>query len=123
MAIANLTIRFLVELAGIAAFGYWGLQAGGPGLAVVAVAVTIAVWAIVVAPKARNRLTQAQRDIVGTAILLFASAALIAAGQPVVGIGLAVIVMLKLSRGFWVVIADRFALHVFPLQRRLLIKP
>jgi hypothetical protein len=95
MAIANLTIRFLVELAGIAAFGYWGLQAGGPGLAVVAVAVAIAVWAVVVAPKARNRLTQEQRDIVGTAILLLASAALIAAGQPVVGIGLAVVVMLN----------------------------
>ena len=31
MAIANLTIRFLVELVGIAAFGYWGLQSGGPG--------------------------------------------------------------------------------------------
>ena len=73
MAIANLTIRFIVELAGIAAFGYWGLQVGGPALAVVAVAIAIVVWAVVVAPKARNRLSQEQRDIVGTAILLLAA--------------------------------------------------
>ena len=58
-------------------------------------AVAIVVWAVVVAPKARNRLTQEQRDIVGTAILLLASAALAVAGQPVVGIGLAVVVMLN----------------------------
>ena len=95
MAIANLTIRFIVELVGIGAFGYWGLQVGGPVLAIVAVAVAIVVWAVVVAPKARNRLTQEQRDIVGTAILLLASATLIAVGQPVVGIGLAVVVMLN----------------------------
>ena len=95
MAIANLTIRFIVELVGIAAFGYWGLQVSGPVLAVVAVAVAIVIWAVVVAPKARNRLTQAQRDIVGTALLLLASVALVVAGQPVIGIGLAVVVMLN----------------------------
>ncbi|HEY4190771.1 MAG TPA: DUF2568 domain-containing protein [Candidatus Limnocylindrales bacterium] len=95
MAIANLTIRFIVELLGIAAFGYWALQAGGPIAAVAAVAVAVVVWAVVVAPKARNPLTQPQRDIVGTSILLLASGALVAAGQPALGIALAVIVMLN----------------------------
>ena len=95
MAIANLTIRFLAELIGIAAFGYWGLQAGGPVLAVLAVAVAIVFWAVVVAPKARNRLTQEQRDVIGTVVLLLASVALVAAGQPVIGIGLAIVVMLN----------------------------
>ena len=95
MAIANLTIRFLVELAGIAAFGYWGLQAGGPVLALVAAAVAIVFWAVVVAPNARNRLTQGQRDVVGTVVLLLASVALVVAGQPLAGIGLAAVVMLN----------------------------
>ena len=95
MAIANLTIRFIVELAGIAAFGYWGLQVGGPALAAVAVAIAVVVWGVVVAPKARNRLSQEQRDIVGTAILLLAAASLVLVGQPLAGVGLAVVVILN----------------------------
>ena len=95
MAIANLTIRFIVELAGIAAFGYWGLQVGGPALAAVAVAIAVVVWGVVVAPKARNRLSQGQRDMVGTAILLLAATSLVIVGQPLVGVGLAVVVILN----------------------------
>jgi Protein of unknown function (DUF2568) len=96
MAIANLTIRFLVELAGIAAFGYWGLQAtSSPLVAIAAMALAAVAWGLVVAPKARNRLAQSQRDIVGTAILLVASGALAAAGQPLAGIALALVVILN----------------------------
>ena len=95
MAIANLTIRFIVELAGIAAFGYWGFQVGGLALAAVAVAIAVVVWGVVVAPKARNRLSQEQRDVVGTAILLLAAASLVIVGQPLVGVGLAVVVILN----------------------------
>ena len=77
MAIANLTLRFILELAGIAAFGIWGLAvSSSPIVAVGAVAAAIVVWALVVAPKARNGLSQAQKDIVGTAILLVAAVAL-----------------------------------------------
>jgi len=95
MAIANLTIRFIVELIGIAAFGYWGLQVAGPLLAVAALAIAIVVWAVVVAPKAGNRLSQAQRDVVGTAILLVASVALAAVGLSAAAVGLAVVVILN----------------------------
>ena len=91
MAIANLTLRFLLELAGIAAFGIWGLNATADPrvnlvVAVAAVAAAIVVWAVVVAPKARNGLRQAQKDVIGTAILLLAAVALVAAGQPVAGL-------------------------------------
>ena len=96
MAIANLTLRFLVELAGIAAFGYWALQAtSNPLVAIAAMAVVAVVWGIVVAPKARNRLSQSRRDVIGTAILLLASVALAVAGQPLAAIVLAVVVMLN----------------------------
>ena len=95
MAIANLTLRFILELAGIAAFGIWGLAASSsPIVAVVAVAAAIVVWALVVAPKTRNGLSQSQKDVVGTAILLVAAVALAAAGNPVAGVvfGLVVVV-------------------------------
>jgi hypothetical protein len=91
MAIANLTLRFLLELAGIAAFGIWGLSATSDArvnlvVAVIAVAAVIVAWAVVVAPKARNGLRQAQKDGIGTAVLLVAAVALVAAGQPVAGL-------------------------------------
>ena len=98
MAILNLTLRFLLELAGIAAFGIWGLSAtGDPRLnlvvAVIAVAAVIGVWALVVAPKARNGLSQSQKDVIGTGILVLGAVALIAAGQPVAGVALGALVL------------------------------
>ena len=98
MAILNLTLRFLLELAGIAAFGIWGLSAtGDPRLnlvvAVIAVAAVIGVWALVVAPNARNGLSQSRKDVIGTAILLIAAVALIAAGQPIAGLGFGALVL------------------------------
>jgi hypothetical protein len=98
MAILNLTLRFVLELAGIAAFGIWGLNAtSDPRLnvvvAVTAVAAVIMAWALVVAPKARNGLSQSQKDLIGTAILLIAAVALIAAGQPVAGLGFGALVL------------------------------
>ena len=96
MAIATLTVRFLVELAGFAAFAVSATQLlGGPVAGLVASVAVIVAWAVVVAPKARNPLTQPQRDDIGTAILLLGSAALAVAGLPLAGVGLAVIVILN----------------------------
>jgi hypothetical protein len=87
MAIANLTLRFVLELVGIAAFGTWGLAVStSPIVAVLAVVAAIVVWAMVVAPRTRNGLNQPQKDVIGTAILLLAAAALAAAGNPVAGV-------------------------------------
>ena len=95
MAIANLTLRFILELAGIAAFGIWGLAVSGPVVATVAVVAAILVWALVVAPRTRNGLSQPQKDVVGTAILLLAAVALVAAGNPVAGVVFGVVVVIN----------------------------
>ena len=96
MAIANLTLRFILELAGIAAFGIWGLAvSSNPIVAIGAVAAAIVVWALVVAPKTRNGLSQSQKDVVGTAILLVAAVALVAAGNAVAGVVFGVVVVVN----------------------------
>jgi uncharacterized membrane protein YtjA (UPF0391 family) len=91
MATANAAFRFVVELVGVGALGYWGLQAAGEGIARIVLAVgaplaLIVVWAIVVAPNATNPLSQPQRDVIGTALLLAAAVVLAAAGQPVAAV-------------------------------------
>jgi hypothetical protein len=98
MAIANLTLRFLLELAGIAAFGIWGMNLTSDPrvnvvVAMLAVAATIVAWALVVAPRARNGLRQPQKDVIGTAILVAAAGALVAAGQPIAGLVLGTLVL------------------------------
>lgn len=96
MAIAILATRFFVELAGFVAFGVAASElAGGPVAGLMVAVAVVAVWAVLIAPKARNPLTQTQRDDVGTAVLLLGSAALIAADLPLAGIGLAVVVILN----------------------------
>jgi len=87
MGMAALAIRFFVELLGIVAVAYWGLQTGPEGigriaLAVGAAAALIVVWAFVVAPKADDPLRQQARDIIGTVLLPVAAAGLAVAGQP-----------------------------------------
>lgn len=92
MATANAAFRFVVELVGVGALGYWGLlQAAGDGIARIALAVgaplaLILIWAIVVAPNATNPLSQPQRDVIGTALLLVAALALAAAGHPIAAV-------------------------------------
>jgi hypothetical protein len=100
MAIANLALRFVVELGGVAALGYWGYQAvdGGPGRIVLAIGASlalVAVWAVVVARNADNSLTQPQRDLIGTGLLLVAAAALFAAGQPLTAVAFGAVVLVN----------------------------
>ena len=92
MHVANLVLRFIVELFGFAAVAYAAAQIPDNGLAsllaaVGAAAAFIAIWAAVVAPKAANRLSQQQKDVIGTVLLLLAGVALGYAGQ----VGIAVI--------------------------------
>ena len=54
----------------------------------------IVVWALVVAPKATNPLTQTQRDLIGTGLLLIAASALAVAGQPAIALGFATVVVI-----------------------------
>ena len=98
MAIANLTLRFLTELAGIAAVGYAGYQIAAPMplrvvLAVGSALTLVIAWALVVAPNTVNGLTQPQKDLIGTGLLLLAAVALGVAGQLRLGVAFAVIVV------------------------------
>ena len=87
MAIANLGLRFVVELLGVAALGYWGFTAldGSPwrlAAALAAPARLIVAGAVVVAPTPANSLAPRTRARVGTGLLLVAAVALARAGQP-----------------------------------------
>jgi hypothetical protein len=99
MAIANLTLRFILELGGVAALGYWGSQAvDGPGAIVLAIGASLAliiVWSVVVARNADNALTQPQRDLIGTGLLLVAAGALFAAGQPAAAVVFGAVVVVN----------------------------
>ncbi len=100
MAIANLALRFVLELAGVAAFAIWGFQlAGQPPLALLtgagAAAAMILVWARFLAPRAASPLTQPQRDLAGTVILCVAALALAAAGQPAAGLVLGLLTIVN----------------------------
>ena len=88
-----LTVRFLCELALLAALAYWGLSVGNGGtpwlLGIGAPLVAAIVWGALVAPKARWPLPLQVRLV--TELLLFAAAAraLAVAGQPVLAVVLA----------------------------------
>jgi hypothetical protein len=87
MHAANLVLRFLVELVGLGAVSYSAAQISGNGLVGVVAAIGaagafVAVWSVGVAPKAANGLSQPQKDVIGTVILVLAGVALAVAGQP-----------------------------------------
>jgi hypothetical protein len=98
MTLIALTTRFIVELVAFGAVGYWGLQTAPDGIARIVLAIgaplaLIVLWARFIAPKAPSPLTQPQRDLVGTGIMLVAACALAAAGQPSLGLAFAVVVV------------------------------
>lgn len=91
MHAVNLVLRFVLELFGFAAVAYAAAQIPDNWLASLlaatgAAGALIALWAVVVAPRATSGLTQPQKDIIGTILLLLAGVALGLTGQ----VGLAV---------------------------------
>jgi glycerol uptake facilitator-like aquaporin len=85
LAASNLVLRFLLELAGLAALGYVGFQLfDGPVRWVTAFAapsVLALTWALVVAPNASNGLPPSVRELIGSALLLAVALGLALAGQ------------------------------------------
>lgn len=86
MAGAVAAVRFLLELAALAALAYWGGQAGGgvAGDILLAVAVPAAaavMWGIWAAPRSSHRLEGAKRLIPEVVLFGGATAALAGAGQ------------------------------------------
>jgi hypothetical protein len=93
-----LGIRFIAELLGLAALGYWGANQPivVPWRAVPAIAAPLGLavaWGILIAPKADNPLPLRWRELIGTALLLLTAAGLALAGQPGWGMALAAVVV------------------------------
>jgi len=82
---ANLGVKFGLELASLAAFGYWGASSvEGPGAVVLAVAAPAAaatVWGLFAAPRARRRLAMPERGVLELGVFGLACAALAESGR------------------------------------------
>ena len=82
----NLAIKFVLELAAVAAFAAWGASAGSGASAVVlgvaAAAVAVASWGVFAAPKSPRRLPTRPRIAFELAFFALAVVALVALGLP-----------------------------------------
>jgi integral membrane sensor domain MASE1 len=92
---ANLGLKFLLELAAIAAFAYWGAS-HSPVILALLLAIAIpaafaAAWGIWAAPRSARRLRRQPRVAFELGCFALASVALIAAGATVAGIAYAVV--------------------------------
>ena len=81
-----LAIRFLLELAALAAFAYWGSQSGGStggdvALAIAAPLAMALIWGRYLAPKSPRRLVNPGRLVLEIVIFGLATAALATAGS------------------------------------------
>lgn len=86
----NLLLSFLLELAMLAAFAYWGFHAVenpwlGWLIAIAAPLAAILVWGMLLAPKAGRRVDSNVGIPVSLGLFYLAASALFAAGQPVWG--------------------------------------
>jgi Protein of unknown function (DUF2568) len=85
MRAANLGLKFLLELAALAALAIWGASLSGTATAVgVAIAAPLAmaiVWGAFCAPRASRRLAMPARAVLELGVFALAAAALVAAGD------------------------------------------
>jgi hypothetical protein len=93
---ANLGLRFFLEMAALAALGYWGFQVGAGPLARVALGVgapliAAVVWGLFVAPKATMNAPEAVRLLVQAAVFGGAALALARADHATMGAVLALV--------------------------------
>jgi len=98
----NLALAFLLELAVLAALGYWGFSTGEGtvariGLGVGIPIVAVIVWAIFGAPRSTRRLQGFGLLILRVIFFGSAVVALLAASQPLLGIVFALICVVNLA--------------------------
>jgi uncharacterized protein DUF2568 len=91
----NLVLKFLLELAALAAAGLWGASiAGGVAALVLAIVLPLVVavlWGVFAAPRARRRLPLRLRAPFELGVFTLAALALWDAGRPAWGVAFAVI--------------------------------
>jgi hypothetical protein len=98
--------RFLLELAGVAALAWWGIKVGTDdisraGFALLAGGGLVVVWALVVAPKARNPLSPMTRWLIGTVLLMVAAVALWSVGEEELAVIFAILVVVDTAVLLW----------------------
>lgn len=96
----NLLLRFLLELAALAAVCYWGFRTGtGTGtkvlLGIGAPVLVGVIWGLFVAPKAVVTLSEPARVILGLVVLELSALALAAAGQTPVAILFGILILVN----------------------------
>lgn len=94
----NLALKFFIELVMLVAFAYFGWTMPQQlvwkiVLPLVILAVVIVLWGRVAAPKSPRRLPFAKRVAFGLAMFMFATIALYVAGQPMLALIYAAIVL------------------------------
>jgi hypothetical protein len=87
---ANLAVKFILELAAIAAFAYWGASLDGVLVSVIvaiaAPASAIVLWGLFAAPRASRRLPTWARVPFELGVFALAAAALVAVDWPAAAI-------------------------------------
>lgn len=91
----NLALRFALELAALAAVGWWGWDAGGPLLALAAIAAVVVVWGAFVAPKRRIDLAAPIRLAIELGVWLAAGAALYGVGHTALAVAFVVLAVVS----------------------------
>ena len=96
----NLALAFLLELALLASFAYWGLQSGGGTLEKVLLGIGIpllvaVVWGILMAPNSARRLQGGAYLTLKAILFGLGAAALIEAGSTTLGLTFAVVVVIN----------------------------
>jgi Protein of unknown function (DUF2568) len=89
---ANLAAKFLLELAALASFAYWGWTRSGSAGVVLTIVAPLAVailWGTLAAPRAKRRLPATSRIPFELAVFALAAIALFAAGSHAVTVVLA----------------------------------
>lgn len=93
MGAAVLTIRFLCELAALAALAWWGQTIAGPALAIALPAAAATLWGLWIAPRAKHRLADPLRLATETIVWGGATASLIGVGHLPIAIAFAVVAL------------------------------
>ena len=101
MSIANLVLRFVLELCAVVAAAYSGSQmVAGPLSWIGAVGAALAfilLWAVVAAPKTQNGLSGLQKERIGTVIMLGTAGTLALAGQPAIAVSFGMLVVVNVA--------------------------